>query len=47
MTCIERSHLAQLRLGILPLMIELGRFRNIDLEKRLCTVCNLSLITGH
>ena len=44
MTCIERSHLAQLRLGILPLMIELGRFRNIDLEKRLCTVCNLRLI---
>ena len=44
LTCFERSHLAQLRLGILPLMIELGRFRNINLENRLCTLCNLSLV---
>ena len=44
LTCFERSHITQLRLGILPLMIELGRFRNINIEKRLCTVCKLSLI---
>ena len=44
LTCFERSHITQLRLGILPLMIELGRFRNINIEKRLCTVCQLSLI---
>ena len=34
LTCCEKSHLTQLRLGILPLMIELGRFRNIILENK-------------
>ena len=32
--------IAQIRSGILPLNIELGRFRNIDLENRLCLLCN-------
>ena len=35
LTCFERSHLAQLRLRILPLMIELGRFRNNNRKKTL------------
>jgi hypothetical protein len=35
----ERSLLAQLRSGILPLMIETGRFRNIPKERRTCPVC--------
>ena len=32
--------LAQLRSGTLPLNIETGRFRNIDVENRKCTLCN-------
>ena len=40
----QRSVLAQLRAGILPLQVELGRFRNIKLEDRLCTFCNANAI---
>ncbi len=36
----HRSALAQLRLGILPIHIETGRFTNKTIEERLCTVCN-------
>ena len=36
----ERSVTAQLQFGILPLHIETGRFRNIRVENRLCTLCN-------
>ncbi len=36
----ERSLLAQLRIGILPLHIETGRFRGLDLEDRTCQICN-------
>ena len=36
----ERSVLAQIRCGILPLHIETGRFNNTPLEERLCTMCN-------
>lgn len=39
-----RSHIAQIRSGILPLNIELGRHRQILLENRKCTVCNSSEI---
>ena len=31
LTCFKRSHLAQLDLGILLLMVELGKIRNINL----------------
>ena len=37
---LQRSLLAQLRSGTLPLNIETGRFRNIDVENRKCTLCN-------
>ena len=33
--------LAQIRLGILPLNIEVGRYRNQPLEERLCPICEL------
>ena len=36
----ERSILAQLRCGVLPLHIEIGRFRNIPREKRTCSMCH-------
>ena len=39
-----RSHLAQLRSGILPLNIELGRHRGIKVDDRKCTLCNLDSI---
>ena len=35
-----RSHLAQIRFGILPLTIETGRFRGTPLEERLCICCS-------
>ena len=40
MNRLQRSLLAQLRSGTLPLNIETGRFRNIDVENRKCTLCN-------
>ena len=36
----HRSVLAQFRTGILPLAIETGRYNNIPIEYRLCTVCD-------
>ena len=36
----ERSVLAQIRLGILKLHIETGRFTNTKLEDRVCKICN-------
>ena len=35
----ERSLLAQLRMGILPLRIETGRFSNLKINERLCQMC--------
>ena len=47
LTCLrsraKRSLLSQLRLGILPLEIEVGRFRGIDLKNRLCKMCNINI----
>ena len=41
---LERSLLAQIRSGTLPLNIELGRFRNIEIENRICTLCKNNVI---
>ena len=38
----QRSLFSQFRAGILPLNVETGRFRNIDLPDRVCTLCPLS-----
>lgn len=38
-TKYQRSLFAQFRCGILPLGIEVGRYRDIPLDKRLCQVC--------
>ena len=38
----QRSIFSQFRAGILPLNVETGRFRNIDLSERLCNLCPLS-----
>ena len=39
-TKYQRSLFAQFRSGILPLEIEFGRYRNIDLSERICKLCN-------
>ena len=39
-TKYQRSVFAQFRCGILPLQIEIGRFRNIDLPDRVCQICD-------
>ncbi len=36
----ERSLISQLRLGILPLRIETGRYNNLGVNQRTCLVCN-------
>ena len=36
----HRSLFAQFRAGILPLKIETGRYRNVSLPDRLCTLCD-------
>ncbi len=35
-----RSYLAQLRNGILPVQLEVGRWINKAIEERLCLICN-------
>ncbi len=40
----RRSLLAQLRLGILPLHLETGRFRNKKVEGKICLICNLQYV---
>jgi hypothetical protein len=40
----ERSVLAQIRFGILPLHVETGRFVNTKLEDRKCYVCHLDKV---
>ena len=35
----ERSYMAQLRFGILPINIETGRFVNQPIERRICNLC--------
>ena len=39
----HRSLFAQFRCGILPIQIEVGRYRNIDLCDRICPICNDSV----
>ena len=34
-----RSYYAQFRSGILPIMVEIGRYYNIPLEQRFCPLC--------
>ncbi len=36
----ERSLLAQIRVGVLPLRIETGRYGNLKCEERTCKLCN-------
>ena len=36
----QRSILAQIRLGILPLFIETGRYTGVKIENRICSLCN-------
>ena len=40
----ERSLLAQFRLGVLPLRIETGRFRNLPCEQRICQICDMNKV---
>ena len=40
----DRSLLAQLRFGTLPLNIECGRARNLPVQNRLCKLCSLDEI---
>ena len=41
---MHRSLLAEFRAGILPLSIEVDRYRNIPLEKHLCTLCDDNVV---
>ena len=40
----QKSLYAQFRFGILPLEIEIGRYRNQDLSQRICKLCDLKLV---
>ena len=41
MSSRERSIIAQIRMGILPIRIETGRFTNLKINERICQFCNL------
>ena len=36
----QRSMLAKLRLGILPINVELGRYNGTERQNRVCPLCN-------
>ena len=40
----HRSLFAQFRAGILPLAVEVGRYRSLPLSERVCTLCQLQLV---
>ncbi len=40
----HRSYLAQLRSGILPLQLEVGRWINKAVEEQLCLICNNGIV---
>ena len=40
----QRSLFAQFRGGVLPLLVEIGRFRKIPLEERLCKLCDMGQV---
>ena len=40
----NRSIFGQFRLGVLPLRIETGRFTNMKVEERLCTLCEQNVV---
>ena len=40
----QRSHIAKLRLGILPINVELGRYRRKPREERLCELCDQKVV---
>ena len=44
LTRSQRSLLAQLRIGILPLQIEVGRYYRKKLNERLCLICSDNVI---
>ncbi len=44
LTCGQRLYLAQLRIGILPLHVEMGRWQRTEVDKRIDKVCNSNLI---
>ena len=41
---LKRSLIAQFRSGTFPLQIEIGRHRNINVNDRLCCICNLNAV---
>ena len=44
LTSGERSMIAQIRMGILPIRIETGRFTNMKIKDRICQFCNTGAI---
>ena len=40
----ERSRLAQIRLGIAPLQLELGRYNNTPVNERTCKLCTCNVV---
>ncbi len=40
----ERSLISQLRLGILPLRIETGRYANLAVDERTCLICETNSV---
>ena len=44
LSATENSMMAQLRMGILPLRLETGRFCNLKINERLCQICNQGIV---
>ncbi len=41
---MQRSLLAKLSCGRLPLQVEIGRFTNVDRIERICAICNTGVV---
>ena len=44
LNCMEHSLLSQLRLGILPIAIETGRYKSVPKHRRICEFCNIDKV---
>ena len=44
LNCKERSLVSQLRLGILPIAVETGRYKSVPKHRRICELCNIDQV---
>jgi hypothetical protein len=44
LTKVQRSHIAQLRCGIVPLKLKTGRYVRVRIDERICSLCTDNVV---